>query len=68
MRLHPDGFLGAVVASESLGMTDTMINGAGGCRSRSQIMIHDLIPSYTPENRGCCKSKYFSRQCRASQT
>lgn len=64
MRLHPDGFLGAVVASESLGMTDTMINGAGGCRSRSQIMIHDLIPSYTPENRGCCKSKYFSRQSR----
>lgn len=64
MRLEPDGFLGAVVASESLGMTDTMINGAGGCRSRSQIMIHDLIPSYSAEDRGCCRSKYFSRQSR----
>lgn len=64
MNLQPDGFLGAVIASESLGMSDTMINGAGGCRSRSQIMLHDLLPSYTEENRGCCRSKYFSRQSR----
>lgn len=64
MRLEPDGLLGAVIASESLGMTDTMINGAGGCRSRAQIMLHDLIPAYAPENTGCCRSKYFSRQSR----
>ncbi len=64
MNLEPDGLLGAVVASESLGMTDTMINGAGGCRSRSQIMIHDLIPTYRKEDRACCQSKYFSRQSR----
>lgn len=64
MNLEPDGLLGAVVASESLGMTDTMVNGAGGCRSRSQIMVHDLIPAYSEEDRACCRSKYFSRQSR----
>lgn len=61
---EPDGFLGAVVASESLGMTDTMIDGAGGCRSRSQIMLHELIQDYSPEDPGCCRSKFFSRQSR----
>ncbi len=64
MNNEPDGMLGAVIASESLGLTDTMINGAGGCRSRTQIMMHDLIPNYEPENRGCSCSKYFSRQSR----
>ncbi|MBO4797493.1 MAG: hypothetical protein J5494_01795 [Candidatus Methanomethylophilaceae archaeon] len=64
MNTEPDGMVGAAVASESLGMTDTLINGAGGCRSRTQIMIHDLIPFYKPENGSCCKSKFFSRQSR----
>ncbi len=64
MNNEPDGMLGAVMASESLGLTDTLINGAGGCRSRAQIMMHDLIPSYVPENRCCARSKYFSRQSR----
>ncbi len=64
MNNEPDGFLGAVVASESLGMTDTMIDGAGGCRSRSQIMLHELIQEYVPGDPACCGSKYFSRQSR----
>jgi len=64
MRNEADGMLGAVMASESLGLTDTMINGAGGCRSRMQIMMHELIPKYYPENVSCCRSKYFSRQSR----
>ena len=64
MRIEADGMLGAIIASESLGLTDTMINGAGGCRSRAQIMMHELIPSYYPENRECCKSKCFSKQSR----
>ncbi|AMK14012.1 nitrogenase-related protein [methanogenic archaeon mixed culture ISO4-G1] len=64
MRLEADGMLGAILASESLGLTDTMINGAGGCRSRSQIVMHDAIPSYYPENQSCCRSKYFSQQSR----
>ena len=51
MRLHPDGFLGAVVASESLGMTDTMINGAGGCRSRSQIVTVQYPRWISPSKR-----------------
>lgn len=61
---EPDGFLGAVVASESLGMTDTLIDGAGGCRSRSQIMMHDLIQEYSPEDGSVLGSKFFSRQSR----
>lgn len=60
----PDGMLGAVVGSESLGLSETMVNGAGGCRSRSQILIHELLPSYEREDPGCCRSKYFSRQSR----
>ncbi len=64
MNCSPDGMLGAIIASESLGLTDTLINGAGGCRSRSQIMMHDLIPEYYPENRACSRSKYFSKQSR----
>lgn len=62
MRSEPDGMLGAVIASESLGLTDTMINGAGGCRSRTQIMMHELIPTYSKENMDCCRSKNFSQQ------
>ncbi len=62
--MEADGLLGAMIASESLGLTDTMINGAGGCRSRAQIMMHELIPSYSPENGGCRRSKCFSKQSR----
>lgn len=64
MRLEADGLMGAIVGSESLGITNTLINSAGGCRSRAQILLRDLIPSYEPEDRGCCRSKYFSRQSR----
>ncbi len=64
MRTEPDGLLGALLASESLGMTHSMINGPGGCRSRAQILLHELLPEYMPENQGCCRSKYFSRQSR----
>lgn len=64
MRLEADGLMGAIIGSESLGITNTLINSAGGCRSRAQILLRDLIPSYEPEDRGCCRSKYFSRQSR----
>ena len=64
MRIDPDGTLGAVLASEGLGMTETLVNGAGGCRSRTQIVMRDVIPSYSPEDTGCCRSRYFSRQSR----
>ncbi len=62
MITTPDGLLGAVIASESLGLTETMINGAGGCRSRTQIMLHELDQTYRGEKTGCCRSKYYSRQ------
>ena len=64
MRIQPDGTLGAVLASEGLGFTETLVNGAGGCRSRTQIVMRDVIPSYSPEGQGCCRSRYFSRQSR----
>lgn len=64
MRVRPDGTLGAVLASEGLGVTETLVNGAGGCRSRTQILMRDVIPRYSPEGTGCCGSGYFSRQSR----
>ncbi len=64
MRIQPDGTLGAVLASEGLGLTETLVNGAGGCRSRTQIVMRDVIPEYSPEGQECCRSRYFSRQSR----
>lgn len=64
MILRPDGTLGATLASESLALTDTLINGAGGCRSRTQILLRDMQSSYREEDIRCCQSKYFSRQSR----
>lgn len=64
MILKSDGTLGATLASESLQLTDTLINGAGGCRSRTQILLRDLQSSYREEDTRCCESKYFSRQSR----
>ena len=64
MILRPDGTLGAVLASESLGLTDTLVNGAGGCRSRTQIMLRDLMSTYKEEDTRCCGSRFFSRQSR----
>ncbi|MBR2254254.1 MAG: hypothetical protein IJ856_00300 [Candidatus Methanomethylophilaceae archaeon] len=64
MNVRPDGLLGATLAVESLGAFDTLINGAGGCRSRMQIILRDLDPEYRGEDEGCCRSRYFSRQSR----
>lgn len=64
MNVRPDGILGAIVGSEGMGLTDTMVNGAGGCRSRAQIMLNELDPVYRGEVAGCCSSKYFGRQSR----
>jgi len=55
LNLRPDGFLGAVIASESIGTAKTVINGSGGCRSRSRTLIHDLIPGYAPGGECCMK-------------
>ncbi|MBR7006728.1 MAG: hypothetical protein IKH98_07575 [Candidatus Methanomethylophilaceae archaeon] len=59
---RPDGMLGAVLASESFGLCDTLINGAGGCRSRAMILLNELVPEYVEEGEECCRSKFFSRQ------
>ena len=43
MNNRPDGMLGAILASESIGTADTLINGAGGCRSRAMILLNVLV-------------------------
>lgn len=62
--MEPDGLLGAIIASESLGMTQTLVDGAGGCRSRAQIVLHELIQEYIPVDPSRYASGYFSRQSR----
>ncbi len=64
MNNRPDGMLGAVLASESMGVSDTLINGAGGCRSRAMILLNELLPEYQDEGEECCRSKFYSRQSR----
>lgn len=64
MNVRPDGILGAIVGSESLGTAETLINGAGGCRSRAQIVLRGLIPEYGEGDTGCCDSLYFGKQSR----
>lgn len=62
MNVEADGFLGAVLAAEGVAGLKTMINGPGGCRSRTQIVLKELMREYCGEDTGCCSSKYFSRQ------
>lgn len=64
MNTEPDGLLGAMIASEALGLTETLVNGAGGCRSRAQIMMHMLDQSYRGENWDRMGSSCYSRQSR----
>ena len=62
MNTEPDGFLGAVLAAEGIKGMKILINGPGGCRSRTQILLKELIHEYSKEDPKCCSSKYFSRQ------
>lgn len=64
MNTEPDGLLGAMIASEALGLTETLVNGAGGCRSRAQIMMHMLDQSYRGEKWSRMGSSCYSRQSR----
>lgn len=64
MNTAPDGFLGAVLAAEGVPGMKALINGPGGCRSRAQTLVHELVREYAGEEPACCQSKYFSRQSR----
>ncbi|MCL2032002.1 MAG: nitrogenase component 1 [Methanomassiliicoccaceae archaeon] len=64
MNTEPDGFIGAVLATEGTSDMRALINGPGGCRSRAQILLKELVRDYMGEEPGCCSSKYFSRQSR----
>ncbi len=61
MMTEADGFLGAVLASQGCGMK-ALINGPGGCRSRTVNLYRELSIEYGGEERDCCRSKYMSRQ------
>jgi nitrogenase molybdenum-iron protein alpha/beta subunit len=61
MMTEPDGFLGAVLAAQGCGLK-AMINGPGGCRSRTVNLYRELSVEYSGEESGCCRSKYMSRQ------
>ncbi len=52
------------MAAEGIRGMEAVINGPGGCRSRAQILMKELIREYEPEDAGCCSSRYFSRQSR----
>lgn len=62
MNTEPDGFLGAIMAAEGVRGMKAVINGPGGCRSRTQILLKELVREYYPEDARCCSSRYFSRQ------
>lgn len=61
MRTEADGFLGAVLAAQGCGMK-ALVNGPGGCRSRTVNLYRELSIEYNGEEKDCCRSKYMSRQ------
>ena len=61
MNNEPDGFLGAVLATQSVKGLKAMINGPGGCRSRALNMVRELSLSYTGDDACCCQSQFMSR-------
>ncbi|MCQ2085585.1 MAG: hypothetical protein MJZ21_05515, partial [archaeon] len=56
-----DGTFGALVASESIGIAETVVNGPGGCRDRAHILIGTMVDT-DPENMGCCAVKNYSKR------
>lgn len=58
---EPDGFLGAVLATQSVTGLKALINGPGGCRSRALNMVRELSLSYGGEDQCCCQSQFMSR-------
>ena len=61
MRIEPDGTFGAIIASESLGLTETVINGPGGCRDRAHILLGLMIDP-EPDAVELCSCKNFSKR------
>jgi len=68
MRDDCDGFLGAVFAAEGTEGFRALINGPGGCRSRTQILVQEQFPEWYGEARGCMNSPFMSRQSRVPCT
>jgi len=68
MRTDCDGFLGAVLAAEGTEGYRALINGPGGCRSRTQILAQEQFPESEGDSMGCCCSEFMSRQSRVPCT
>ncbi len=68
MRFDCDGFLGAVMAAEGTGGFKALINGPGGCRSRTQILVNEQFISIDDNPAGCTNSPFMSKQTRVPCT
>ena len=68
MRDDCDGFLGAVFAAEGTQGFRALINGPGGCRSRTQILVQEQFSEYFGDAPGCVRSPFMSRQTRVPCT
>lgn len=68
MRDDCDGFLGAVLAAEGTGGFRALVNGPGGCRSRTQILVHDMFPEYGGDSPCCLQSEFMGRTTRVPCT
>ena len=68
MRGDCDGFLGAVMAAEGTKGFKALINGPGGCRSRTQILMNEQFLVISDDMSGCSKSPFMSKQTRVPCT
>ncbi len=68
MRFDCDGFLGAVMAAEGTGGFRALINGPGGCRSRTQILVNEQFITVDDNPMKCAKSPFMSKQTRVPCT
>ena len=53
--------MGAVVATYGVNGLQALVNGPGGCRSRSLALIRQLLEEYKGDSDCCCRSEYMSR-------
>ena len=68
MRFDCDGFLGAVMAAEGTEGFKALINGPGGCRSRTQILVNEQFITVDDNPMGCANSPFMSKQTRVPCT
>ncbi|MCQ2078748.1 MAG: nitrogenase component 1 [archaeon] len=61
MNTEADGFMGVVMAAQSVKGLKALINGPGGCRSRAMNLLRETLMEYRGEDSDCCGCRYMSR-------